>query len=64
MSVDLKGDHIAALVLHPGWVITRMAPTGKITAEASVEGMVKIITNADMEQSGRFYDYSGVEIPW
>eukprot|EP01135_Chromosphaera_perkinsii_P000158 Nk52_evm54s32 gene=Nk52_evmTU54s32 len=64
LSVDLKKDNIAAVVLHPGWVRTRMAPTGKIDTETSVEGMINVIKNLDIEGSGSFYNYDGTIIPW
>ncbi len=56
---------LTALVLHPGWVQTEMggsnAPT---TVKESVAGMLKVIANAKPDQTGKFYDFEGDELPW
>lgn len=53
------------MVLHPGWVQTRMGgPGAEITVEVSVAGMLKVISGLGLEQSGHFYDYQGNELPW
>lgn len=65
LSVDLKNDKIIMLALHPGYVVTRMTGnTGKLTTEESVAALSKIISNATLEDSGNFYDYSGSTLPW
>ena len=56
---------LTAVVLHPGWVKTDMggssAPT-EITE--SVAGMTNVIASLKPDQTGRFYDFEGDEIPW
>jgi len=62
-SIDHPG--IMTLVLHPGWVRTRMGgPNGLIDAKESVSGMLKVINETPLEKSGGFYDYAGNEVPW
>ena len=65
LAVDLAGDGITSLLLHPGWVQTDMggssAPT---TAEESVSGMRSVIATADRGMSGQFLDFRGQRIPW
>ncbi|MGZ3695376.1 MAG: SDR family oxidoreductase [Bdellovibrionota bacterium] len=53
------------LVLHPGWVQTDMGGTNAtITKEDSARGLCQVITQAKLEQSGKFFEYTGRELPW
>lgn len=71
-AVNMAGKNLAlaltdipVILLHPGWVRTDMGgPNGLIDTTESVAGMRKVIDSAGPEQSGRFYDYAGKEIPW
>lgn len=65
LSLDWEGDGIAAAVLHPGWVRTRMGgPNGLIDPEESVAGMRRVIAGLTLEESGGFFNYDGAPIPW
>lgn len=65
LSVDLKSHGIGALALHPGWVKTDMGgPNAEITTEVSVRGMRKVIDGFTLKDTGKFFDYSGKELPW
>jgi NAD(P)-dependent dehydrogenase (short-subunit alcohol dehydrogenase family) len=62
---DLRGRGVIAVLLHPGWVRTRMGgPSGKISVEECVEGQQRILDALTPEQSGRFFNYDGRELPW
>lgn len=62
---DLRGRGVLAVLLHPGWVRTRMGgPSGKISVEECVEGQQRILDALTPEQSGRFFNYDGRELPW
>jgi NAD(P)-dependent dehydrogenase (short-subunit alcohol dehydrogenase family) len=65
LSIDLKPQGIGVLILHPGWVQTDMggaqAPT---STNESIEGMIRVIRDFTLENSGRFFNYKGVELPW
>jgi NAD(P)-dependent dehydrogenase (short-subunit alcohol dehydrogenase family) len=62
---DLRGRGIISVLLHPGWVRTRMGgPNGKISVEECVEGQQRILDALTPEQSGRFINYDGRELPW
>lgn len=62
---DLRGRGIISVLLHPGWVRTRMGgPSGKISVEECVEGQQRILDALKPEQSGRFFNYDGRELPW
>ncbi|XXF79340.1 SDR family oxidoreductase [Myxococcaceae bacterium GXIMD 01537] len=65
MALDFHGQGLITAVLSPGWVRTDMggphAPQG---AEESVRGLLGVIDRLGPEQSGRFFDFTGAELPW
>jgi NAD(P)-dependent dehydrogenase (short-subunit alcohol dehydrogenase family) len=62
---DLKSRKIAVAVISPGWVKTDMGgPGASITPKTSAEGIRKVIAKLGPKTSGRFFNYSGEEIPW
>lgn len=62
---DLRGRGVIAVLLHPGWVRTRMGgPGGKISVEECVESQQRVLDALTPAQSGRFFNYDGRELPW
>lgn len=65
ISLELQQQNIGVLLLHPGWVKTRMGgPGALITTKQSVDGMRTVIESFDLHKSGKFYRYDGSMIPW
>jgi NAD(P)-dependent dehydrogenase (short-subunit alcohol dehydrogenase family) len=64
MANDLKKDNIAVGSVHPGIVLTDMNPRGIIQPEESVDGMVKMFGDINLETSGSFRSYTGEVLPW
>lgn len=65
LSLELRERGIGVLLLHPGWVQTRMGgPGARITAAESVSGMRRLVDGFRLADSGRFFRYDGSEIPW
>jgi NAD(P)-dependent dehydrogenase (short-subunit alcohol dehydrogenase family) len=65
LAVDLADAGFSAAVLHPGWVQTDMGgPNALIDTKTSVEGMLAVIDELDMEKSGQFLNYDGSTIAW
>ena len=65
LSLELQAQRIGVLLLHPGWVKTRMGgPGAPLTTHDSVAGMRRIIEQFNMEWTGRFFRYDGSRIPW
>ena len=62
----ILGDRgIGVLLLHPGWVKTRMGGVdAPLTPEESVAGMRALIDTFQPSMSGHFFRYDGTEIPW
>jgi NAD(P)-dependent dehydrogenase (short-subunit alcohol dehydrogenase family) len=65
LAVDLESEDITALILHPGWVKTRMGgQNALITVEKSVRNMLDVIDDAGLEQSGQFFEWNGNRVDW
>lgn len=65
LSCALAERRVGVLLLHPGWVRTRMGgPDAPLTPAESVAAMRGLVEAFRMELSGRFFRYDGTEIPW
>lgn len=65
LAVDVRDRGIMCLLLHPGWVRTRMGgPDAQVSAEESVAGMMRIIAAMTPADSGAFMAFDGERIPW
>ena len=65
LALELADRGITSVVMHPGWVQTRLGgENAAITVEDSVTGMMQVIAGLGPEDSGRFLDYQGEELPW
>lgn len=65
MAIQLEGEGIPSVVIHPGWVRTEMGgPSAPLSVEESVRAMVETISGLSMKQSGAFLDREGRPVPW
>lgn len=65
LSIDLEPRGFACVVVHPGWVQTRMGGSGApTTVEESVSGLMRVIDGMSHESNGAFFDYQGTRLPW
>ena len=65
LALEAKPRGVAAVVLSPGWVKTRMGGSGaEITSEQSVGDMRALIDRLTIDDSGRFLRRNGSELPW
>ncbi len=65
LSFELGADDIGVLLLHPGWVRTRMGGrSAPLSPEESVRGMRQRVERFTLRESGMFYRYDGEVLPW
>jgi NAD(P)-dependent dehydrogenase (short-subunit alcohol dehydrogenase family) len=65
LAYELAQRQIGVLLLHPGWVATRMGGSGAPVGVAeSVAGMRQQIRRFEPGLSGRFFKFDGRELPW
>lgn len=66
LSYELKDTGIVVIALHPGWVKTSMTANedAPMLPSESISGMIKVIKSLKMEDSGKFLDWEGKELPW
>jgi hypothetical protein len=56
---------IGVLLLHPGWVRTRMGGSSvPISPEESVRGMLSLVDHYEPNLSGGFFRFDGTRMPW
>lgn len=65
LSVEGQDTDVSVSCYHPGWVQTDMGgERAPVQAHESVEGLIGLIEMQTIERSGRFFEYTGVELPW
>lgn len=65
LAVDLAPRGIVTVVLHPGWVQTRMGGSAaSLKPEESAAGLTEVLLGLRREQSGMLIDYQGNVHPW
>ncbi|KAI0653038.1 NAD-P-binding protein [Cubamyces menziesii] len=67
LTVKQKAERpdIITITLCPGWVKTDMGgKEAQLEPEESVSGILKVITSATQEDSGKYLRYNGEVIPW
>ena len=65
LGIDLKREGFIVAILNPGWVRTDMGgPAAPLEARNSIAGMRRVIDRLTEEDSGRFLNHDGHELPW
>jgi len=65
LAHDLTDRGVIAVAVNPGWVRTRMGgPSATTSPEESIAALRRLIERLTPEDSGRFYNHDGSEIPW
>ena len=65
LAVEGQRDNITVTSYHPGWAKTDMGgERAPVPASVSVEGLIGLINQQTEERSGRFFEYTGDELPW
>lgn len=64
-AAELRGDGIAVVMLHPGWVQTDMGgSSAALTVEESGRAIVETIDGLSIADTGRFILWDGTDHPW
>jgi len=65
LAKELRPKGIACMLLHPGWVRTDMGgENAPLDVDTSVAGMVRVLDDLTLGDSGCFRDHTGTTIPW
>ena len=65
LASDLGSRGVITVALHPGWVKTRMGGAGApVSVEQCVAGQQRLFDKLTMADSGHFFNYDGMELPW
>jgi NAD(P)-dependent dehydrogenase (short-subunit alcohol dehydrogenase family) len=65
LSIDLKEKGVISVALHPGWVKTEMGgPNAEISTAECVTQIFTNLSTLTINDSGRFIDIDGTDIPW
>jgi NAD(P)-dependent dehydrogenase (short-subunit alcohol dehydrogenase family) len=64
-SLSISEDWLISTLVHPGWVKTRMGgDAAPVLPHESAEGIWKLASSLTKNNSGKFYNYKGEELPW
>ena len=65
LARELDDEGFTCIVMHPGWVRTRMGgEAATYSPDESVAGMIGVIRGLTTADNGRFLDLDGQEVPW
>lgn len=65
LAQDLGSEGFIVVALHPGWVRTRMGgPNAPVEVSDCVAGQAAVLQRLTKADNGRFFDYTGAELPW
>ena len=65
VAVDLARRGISCVLVNPGWVRTDMGGAGAtLSPHESVKALRQLIETFGPAQSGKFFNYDGLEYPW
>ena len=65
LAIDWKDKSISVLMLHPGWVKTDMGgKSAKLEIPDSIQRMIQVISDLNLETSGSFVNYEGNKLEW
>lgn len=65
LAHDLRGDGLAVVLLHPGYVATDMTNhAGTVHPADSARGLIEQIDALTVETTGRFVHMTGEALPW
>ncbi|CAE6381365.1 unnamed protein product [Rhizoctonia solani] len=65
LAYELEPSNVAVVLVHPGWVQTDMGGSdAPITPVQSIGGMLKVMDQVDLKNSGEYWQWDGERLPW
>ncbi len=65
LSNDLKDKGIITLAIHPGWIKTDMGGSNApLEIEEPISQIISLTDKSSLNESGKFLDREGKEVPW
>jgi NAD(P)-dependent dehydrogenase (short-subunit alcohol dehydrogenase family) len=65
LAIDWTPDNVVCVLLSPGWVRTDMGgASADLAPEESVSALRRVIDGLTPNDTGRFLDHTGEQIPW
>ncbi len=65
LAFDVRAMGITAMILHPGWVQTDMGGSeASLMPQEAVQGMIRVIAGLTLQDTGRYLQWNGEELPW
>jgi NAD(P)-dependent dehydrogenase (short-subunit alcohol dehydrogenase family) len=66
LSHELRNAGIIVVSFHPGWVRTTMlyCENAPLEPAESIGGMIRVIESLELDDTGKFLNWKGNEIPW
>jgi NAD(P)-dependent dehydrogenase (short-subunit alcohol dehydrogenase family) len=62
---EMNGEKVATLAINPGYVATRMTKGRYMDdMDECIAGIVNLIETADLNNTGKYYNWNGDIIPW
>jgi NAD(P)-dependent dehydrogenase (short-subunit alcohol dehydrogenase family) len=65
LTNHLRDAGIMVISIHPGWIQTDMGgPDAILTLDEAIPGMMNVMDNLTLADSGEFFNWDGNRIPW
>ncbi|MDF2867328.1 MAG: short-chain dehydrogenase/reductase [Gammaproteobacteria bacterium] len=65
LAIDLKNQQVTVVALNPGWVKTDMGgENALLSPQESVQNLRQTLSKLQISDTGKFLNYTGVEIAW
>ena len=65
LSKELIHDNVSVVAIHPGWVQTDMGgASAREDVNVSVLGIMNVIVDLSINNTGEFYDFNGKKLPF
>lgn len=64
LAEEWRPEQISCVLLRPGFVKTDMSNHQGMAVDISVSGMISVLENLDLTDSGRVIGFDGMDVPW